>query len=189
MRSPPSSASPPKSTPQTHHPEPAPALQVDAGHLRLTREPLDLSAEIASLCEDAEHLCAEKSLTFSHSIDPDITVEADHVLLRQATQNLLTNAIKYNTAAGSIDVSLTTTGESATITFSNTGPGIPEGEREKIFDRFYRIDAARNRTTDGFGLGLNLAAEIARAHGGNLELAPAEDDLTKFTLTLPLVEK
>lgn len=159
--------------------------QVDAGHLRLSKEPLDLSADIASLCEDAEHLCEEKSLTFSHSIAPGVTVDADHVLLRQAAQNLLTNAIKYNRESGSVHVALSTSADSITLTFSNTGPGIPEAEREKIFDRFYRIDAARNRTTDGFGLGLNLAAEIAKAHGGTLKLTPADPGLTTFTLILP----
>lgn len=159
--------------------------QVDAGHLRLSKEPLDLSADITSLCEDAEHLCTEKSLSFSHSIAPGITVDADHVLIRQAAQNLLTNAIKYNAESGSVSLTLTTSADSASLSFSNTGPGIPDTEREKIFDRFYRIDTARNRTTDGFGLGLNLAAEIAKAHGGSLELTPSEIGLTTFTLTLP----
>ncbi|MDG2122353.1 MAG: ATP-binding protein [Verrucomicrobiales bacterium] len=161
--------------------------QVDAGHLRLSKKPFDLSADITSLCEDAEHLCGEKSLSFSHSIAPDITVDADHVLIRQATQNLLTNAIKYNAESGSVSLTLTTSADSACLTFSNTGPGIPDTEREKIFDRFYRIDTARNRTTDGFGLGLNLAAEIAKAHGGSLELTPSETGLTTFTLTLPKI--
>ena len=166
--------------------------QADAGQLRLARERVDLSEEINSLCEDAELICSEESLLFEHDVTPGISVDADPVLLRQAAQNLLTNAVKYNVEGGRVHFGLTSDGTHAEISLSNTGKGIPELERDVIFERFYRLDRARNRKKDGFGLGLNLAQEIARAHGGTLTLDPAsasEETLTTFVLRIPLAQE
>ena len=166
--------------------------QADAGQLRLARERVDLSEEITSLCEDAELICSEESLVFEHDVTPGISVDADPVLLRQAAQNLLTNAVKYNVEGGRVHFGLTSDGTHAEISLSNTGKGIPELERDVIFERFYRLDRARNRKKDGFGLGLNLAQEIARAHGGTLTLDPAsasEETLTTFVLRIPLAQE
>jgi len=71
------------------------------------------------------------------------------------------------------------------VEVGNTGSGIPEEDRAKIFDRFYRADQSRGRKLDGFGLGLNLALEIVREHGGKLELVKSEPDQTLFRITLP----
>ena len=67
---------------------------------------------------------------------------------------------------------------------SNSGPGIPEASQERLFDRFTRVDSARNRSVDGFGLGLNLSREFARAQGGELQLVSSVDGETRFRLTL-----
>ncbi|MEM7143919.1 MAG: ATP-binding protein [Verrucomicrobiota bacterium] len=160
--------------------------QVDAGKVTLTQSRINLSHEIEALCEDAEVLCLEEGLTLSHEIEPDISVMADDTLLTQAVQNLLTNAVKYNRVNGSVSCTLTRHKNHALIHFINTGPGIPESARELVFDRFYRVDPARGRIKDGFGLGLNLALEIIRAHNGTLELTDPSPDHTTFLITLPL---
>jgi hypothetical protein len=80
---------------------------------------------------------------------------------------------------------VTRTTDHRTWRFANTGPGIPDGERERLFERFYRADKARNQRIDGSGLGLSLAREIARAHNGDLTLDRSDADLTVFRLVLP----
>jgi len=71
------------------------------------------------------------------------------------------------------------------LEMGNTGPGIPAEEQAKIFDRFHRVDAARNRGVDGIGLGLSLAREIVRAHGGELVLKESRPGWTCFAMRLP----
>ena len=75
------------------------------------------------------------------------------------------------------------------MTVENAGPVILEQDSEKIFERFYRLDESRSRDIEGTGLGLSLAREIARAHGGDLRLESSENGITHFTLMLPFAEK
>jgi signal transduction histidine kinase len=75
---------------------------------------------------------------------------------------------------------------SVTLTIRNTGAGIPAERSAELFQRFFRLAADRNRTTGGSGLGLSLCREIATAHGGRIELARSEADLTEFAVTLPV---
>jgi two-component system heavy metal sensor histidine kinase CusS len=162
--------------------------QVDSGRVTLTKTRVNLSDEIEALCEDAEVLCLEAGLTLHQARVPDLTVMADPTLLTQAAQNLLNNAVKYNRQGGSVSCSLTRQENDAHIYFTNTGPGIPEEARDLIFDRFYRVDPARGRVKDGFGLGLNLALEIIRAHDGTLQLTDSSPHHTTFLIRLPLVD-
>ncbi|MEM8956096.1 MAG: ATP-binding protein [Verrucomicrobiota bacterium] len=160
--------------------------QVDSGKVTLTKDRIDLSHEIEALCEDAEVLSADAGLTLTHAIEPSVFIMADSTLLTQAIQNLLTNAVKYNRKDGALTCHLTRSRDQAHIYFINSGPGIPESARAQIFDRFYRVDPARGREKDGFGLGLNLALEIIRAHNGTLELTDPSPDHTTFLVRLPL---
>ena len=73
------------------------------------------------------------------------------------------------------------------LTVSNTGTPIPPGDQAKVFDRFYRADASRSREIEGTGLGLSLAREMARAHGGDLVLVQSDEQRTTFALRLPLL--
>ena len=158
--------------------------QVDSGKLKLTQEEMDLSAEMEALAEDAELLCAKEELGFSSEIGPGIRVCADPVLLMQAVQNLLTNAIKYNRDGGEVSCRLGEEGGEAVLSFFNTGEPIPVHEQEKIFDRFYRVDKARGSGPEGVGLGLNLSMEIVRAHGGSLRLVQSDEAGTRMELRL-----
>jgi len=155
----------------------------DSGKLKLNLEPVNISETLEAVCEDIEilapHLAVEKF------IDSDVWVMADADLIRQVIQNLTNNAIKYNHDGGSIALRLRSEGPVVTFTVSNSGRSIPREDRDRIFDRFYRGDKARSRQVDGFGLGLSLAREIARAHRGNLVLEDTADGITTFTLALP----
>ncbi len=154
--------------------------QADSGILPTRRQTVDLSEEIEALCEDAEILCEQNQLTLTCEVQREVTLETDSGLLRQALQNLISNAVKYNEPDGKVSVLLEENESEIVIVVANTGPGIPENEREKIFDRFHRADKARSRNVDGFGLGLNLAMEIIRGLGGDLSLARATAEMTKF---------
>jgi two-component system heavy metal sensor histidine kinase CusS len=160
--------------------------QADAGQLSVRPESFSLSKEVEAVCEDAEILCEKAGLSFEADIQGNVQASADPVLLRQAIQNLVSNAVKYNQPGGSVQCRLFPVDGANEIVFeiSNTGPGIAEEEQQKIFDRFYRVDQSRSREVDGFGLGLNLAWEIVRAMNGELLLVESNDKITRFQIRL-----
>jgi len=160
--------------------------QADAGKLPLQPVPTALSDLIAESIDDARVL--GPTLRIESSLQPGMVVEADPHLLPQVIQNLIANAVKYNQPGGRIELTLATSGDLARLTVANTGPGIPTEQRQLVFERFHRVDPSRSSTTGpgGTGLGLSLSREIARAHGGELELTDASPELTTFVLSLPL---
>lgn len=160
--------------------------QADAGRLPTHPELYDLSTDLARLLEDAEILCEGAELTLTHEIEPQIQVHADRALLRQVFQNLLSNAIKYNRPAGHVRIRLARESDAAVFTITNSGADIPPEIQPRLFERFFRGDKAHNRQTDGFGLGLNIASEFARANGATLTLVRSADDETVFEVRLPV---
>jgi signal transduction histidine kinase len=158
--------------------------QADAGRLPTHPETYDLSADLSRLIEDGEILCEAAGLTLQHEIEPSVTVHADRALLRQVFQNLLSNAIKYNREAGHVSLRLAREASEVVFTIINTGAAIPAEIQPRLFERFFRGDKAHNRQTDGFGLGLNIAAEFARANHATLKLIRSEEDQTIFEVRL-----
>jgi two-component system, OmpR family, heavy metal sensor histidine kinase CusS len=155
----------------------------DAGRLQLQREPVDLSAMLANVVEDCQ--AQAPALKIEQQIAPGIRVNADPDLLEQALQNLATNAVKYNRAEGLVRFDLLREGTQFVLRVANTGVPIPPADRERIFERFYRADPSRSGRIDGTGLGLSLAREIIRAHGGDLSLEASDVHLTQFAVKLP----
>jgi len=160
--------------------------RADAGQLTLSLEPVDLSALLEDSIEDVKAIAPQ--LRVERQIAPKVRVMADGDLLAQVVRNMTTNAVKYNFENGWVRFELRASGQTALFTLSNTGAQIPEEDREKIFDRFYRVDKSRSRRVGGAGLGLSLAREIARAHHGDLVLDPSRDGIISFTLTMPLAD-
>ncbi len=158
--------------------------QADAGELNLSLEPIDISRELSATAEDLEIVAP--SLEVHKDLPPGIKINADPDLLRQVISNLVSNAVKYNREGGWIEMRLEQDGTSASFTISNSGDAIPSADRELIFHRFHRVDPARSKVVEGTGLGLSLAHEIARAHGGDLVLSADAEDRSTFILTLPL---
>lgn len=156
--------------------------QADAGKLPLDLQPVDLSGLLLDVIADAEILAG--GLRIDHDLAPGCIVEADPILLHQLLQNLSSNALRYNVPGGFVRFVLERHPGRFEVTVANSGPGIAESDRDKIFQRFHRADSARNRS-EGTGLGLAIAREIARAHGGELELDRATADETRLRLTLP----
>ena len=158
--------------------------QADAGQMRLNMRRLDFGAMVRDVGEDIR--TQAPGVTLRTEAAGEVWVKGDADLLNQAVQNLAGNALKFNDERGGIRLTLRAATGQAVLTVANTGPGIPAGERDRLFERFYRADKARNRRVDGSGLGLSLAREIARAHGGELVLDRSDANLTVFTLSLPL---
>jgi heavy metal sensor kinase len=155
--------------------------RAESGQLQLVRRSihaLPLAQEVAALLEV---LADEKDQCLTVAGDDSLWIAADPVILRQILINLLDNAIKYTPTAGSIHVRVL----AGAIEVADSGPGIPAEHRERVFDRFYRIDEARAREAGGAGLGLAIAQWGARAHGGQLVLeCPAQGGCV-FRLSLP----
>ena len=156
--------------------------RADAGELKPALEEVDLSALLEDLIEDARILAEDMRLEFETDIALGIIVSADAALLHTALLNLLVNAVKYNEPGGRVLVSLTSGEGRLLLRIGNTGPGIPAADQAHVFARFQRVDRARQRKVDGVGLGLSLAAEIIRAHGGGLELEESRPGWTSFVV-------
>ncbi len=162
--------------------------QADVGQLIQKMEVFDLSEEVTAIVEDGSILAKESNVTLVSRIEPEITMKGDPILLRQALLNLIVNAIKYNQADGEVRFFLSKEkDDQIQIVVENTGPGISKEDRERVFHRFHRGDKARSRDVDGFGLGLCLAQEIVRGHGGDLQLIRADEEVTRFEVTLAMV--
>ncbi|MFO1476418.1 MAG: ATP-binding protein [Verrucomicrobiota bacterium] len=155
----------------------------DAGRLNLNLEPVDLAQMTGNVVQDCR--AQAPRLKVEQILEPGIHVNADPELMEQVLQNLATNAIKYNMPNGTIRFSLSTEADRILLRVANTGPGIPASDRERIFERFYRSDPSRSGRVDGAGLGLSLAREIVRGHGGDLVLGEVTGDLTEFVVSLP----
>jgi two-component system, OmpR family, heavy metal sensor histidine kinase CusS len=155
----------------------------DAGQMSLYTVEVNLSEILVMINEDMELLAPH--LTIESDIAPELWVWGDRDLLTQVLQNLISNAIKYNLPQGWIRIQGRKQDTTVLVTITNASKSIPVGDRDRIFDRFYRGDLARTRKVEGVGLGLSLSREIARAHRGDLTLDWTPADQTGFTLTLP----
>jgi signal transduction histidine kinase len=143
--------------------------QADAGKFPVGTEVVALSGLIEELTEDIEILGNRLEIGVELSLARGVRVKGSPQFLRQLMMNLFDNAIKYNRQAGTIRCQLTTDDGMAVFRIANTGAEIPEADRGRIFDRFFRVESSRARSGlggGGQGLGLSIAREIVRAHGG-----------------------
>jgi len=159
--------------------------RADSGKIQLAPEALDLGVLAGHVIDQLRVLADEKQqeLTLQTPIRVHATGEA--ALIRHALMNLIHNAIKYTPNGGTITVEVNATGGRAMIEVRDTGPGIPAEHRDRIFDRFYRVDASRSREEGGVGLGLAIARWAVEANGGQIELASEETDGSLFRVILP----
>ncbi|OBF76924.1 two-component sensor histidine kinase, partial [Mycobacterium sp. 852002-51613_SCH5001154] len=156
--------------------------RIDAG-LPLDTQHVDLAA-IADAEADRAAMLAPQ-LAVRRTGLAELTVNADPTRLAQILSNLLDNARRYTSPGGSIMIDVRTHEGTVEVTVTDSGPGIPDDERERIFERLVRLDAGRARDHGGAGLGLPIARALARAHGGELVCLP-HDGGAEFRLTLPV---
>lgn len=160
--------------------------QAEASTGRGAVDLLDLSGLVRDAAELYEPLAEDKGLAVVMDLAPGVVLPGNRHLLSQAVTNLLDNAVKYTPAGGTVRVSLAPgrpgdpgvggSQEGPVLRVADSGPGVPQGERDNVLKRFYRLDPSRN--TPGSGLGLSLVAAVARMHGAELRLeddAPGDD--------------
>jgi heavy metal sensor kinase len=147
--------------------------------------PLPIEQPINEAISLLEVLMEEKALQVEMDIDPNVVVEADPVLLRQAFVNLLHNAVKYSPQGGTIHICGHARGDKVSVTISDQGEGIDEENRERVFERFFRVDAARSRQSGGTGLGLAIVKWTVEVHKGTVTLEPSRGKGSVFRVELP----
>ena len=147
------------------------------------REKVQVSTEILALFDYYEAVAEEKALQLT--VEGDGEVVADRLMLRRALGNLLSNAIRHSTVQSAIAVKIQESSQVLAIDVANKGDPIPEEFLERIFDRFFRVDPSRQRSTEGTGLGLAITKSIVNAHGGTIS-ATSSGNLTTFSIILPI---
>ena len=154
------------------------------------QEPVELGAVVEKVAHMLRPLAETAQVTMNCRPESGCALLANEDDLYQVAFNLMENAIKYNLPGGRVDVAAFREGELAVLTVSDTGVGIPEEDRPKIFDRFYRVDKARSRAAGGTGLGLSIARDTARLHGGAISVSPGEGGVgTCFRVEFPLLRE
>ena len=156
----------------------------DAGTVRLSREILDLGDLAREVVASLGILAEERQQRLEVTADTSVRVSADRLVLRDAITNVVDNAIKYSPSGSTIAMRIEADAVDATLSVTDEGPGIPAEHRERIFDRFYRIDEGRSRGSGGAGLGLAIAKWAVEANGGRLSLASSGSG-SVFRITLP----
>jgi two-component system OmpR family sensor kinase len=149
----------------------------------LERRPVDIAA-VASEAVDAARV-VEPTRPVELSVEP-ATVTGDEARLRQVLDNLLANARTHTPTGTPVSVDLRRSDGHAVLTVADRGPGLTEEQAARVFERFYRADSSRSRTSGGVGLGLSIVAAVTEAHGGTAEARPTSGGGATFVITLPL---
>jgi signal transduction histidine kinase len=159
--------------------------KADAGQIHLKFEPLRLADLVRENVADAKILAQPQNIQVNLGTCDEVTVSGDRHRLRQLLLNLTDNAIKYNCAHGSVDISLRRNHGFAELKIENTGDALAPELQPRVFDRFFRGDSSHSGAVDGCGLGLSIAQWIARAHRGTIEFISEPDKRTVVTVRLP----
>jgi heavy metal sensor kinase len=162
--------------------------RADEGRAELHREPVDLREILEEAGETGELLAEHAGVGMEIRLPPEpVVVSVDRSRLRQLALNLIENAVKYTPRGGHVSVELGSHDGRAVFTVADTGIGIAAGDLPHVFDRFWRADSARTRTSEraGTGLGLAICKWIAEAHGGTIDVQSRPGRGTTFTVGLP----
>lgn len=153
--------------------------KADEGQIVPSQGIIDLGRMVDELVEFYHLLADEKSIDLNASGEAEI--HGDPLMIRRAVSNLLSNALRHTLAGGRISVQIKSSLESISLSVENTGETIPAQHLPRLFDRFYRVDASRQRLTEGAGLGLSITQSIMNAHGGTVSVR-SENGVTVFEL-------
>src|SRR5262245_23720968 len=159
--------------------------RADAGRLELSKAEFDLEDVLEGVLDDAHTLAEPLDLTVEADIPKHLRLKADSTFVAMIAQNLVENAVKYNTVGGRIRVEAQAVNGEVQMTVGNTGDGIPKNRNGQLFERFYRVRGSAR--VPGHGLGLSIARELARAHGGEVELVRSDGSWTEMRMRLPVV--
>ena len=160
--------------------------QLESGQVVMSLHPVVLREEARRVIDDLRSRTDEKAILIENKVPEDLLAQADADRLQQVLFNLIENAIKYGRAGGRVVVGGQARADgNAELWVQDDGPGIPAEARERVFERFYRVDRARSRESGGTGLGLSIVKHIVQAHGGEVWLKSQLSVGTTFYFTLP----
>jgi signal transduction histidine kinase len=155
----------------------------EAGALSLRHEPMDMAVLANRAADLYREVAEQKRITVGVEASGAAPMEGDPVRIGQALSNLVDNALKYTPEEGRVVISIATEPGSVVVTVSDSGPGVPAGERDAVWRRLYRGDASRSQR--GLGLGLTLVRAVAEAHGGSASVGEAPGGGALFQLRFP----
>ncbi len=160
--------------------------RMDAGHLRIDFKPVNLTQLVDEWLDDLSAVPDSVEVQVTRDLPATLHIKSESRYASLIVQNLLENARKYNFAGGRIHVTARTEGAWVVLAVGNTGPTIPPEMQERIFERFARGSASE--TVSGHGLGLNLARQLARLHGGDLYVVSSREKWTEFAVRFQLAQ-
>ena len=161
----------------------------DAGTVRISPEPVDLRQLARDVVGSLAILAEERNQRVIVDASDGVFATADRLVLREAVTNVLDNAIKYSPRGATITIRVEVEGQEAVLTVADEGPGIPAEHRERIFDRFFRIDEARSRDRGGAGLGLAIAKWAVDVNGGHITVGDSATRGATFRISMPATQQ
>ncbi|MDB6066170.1 MAG: sensor signal transduction histidine kinase [Pedosphaera sp.] len=160
--------------------------RLESGQIVMNRHAVDLREEVEHVVDDLQARAADKSITLRNELPAELKAVADADRLQQVLFNLVENAIKYGRAEGNVTIGGRANPDGKVeLWVQDDGPGIPQEAKERVFERFYRVDRARSRETGGTGLGLSIVKHIVQAHGGEVWVKSEVGQGAAFFFTLP----
>ena len=157
-------------------------------HVGPERNPVDVGRVVVRVQRMLKPLADAVGIELITDLRTDCYVPASDDEVYQIAFNLMENAVKYNVPGGNVMVRLKNEGSTVTLTVEDTGVGIPEEDRDKIFDRFYRVDKARSRAAGGTGLGLSIVSDTVHLYNGTISVESREGGGTRFVVAFPAWE-
>lgn len=157
----------------------------DAGRISLERERIDLGRLTSDVASSLGILAEERGQRLVLTIQEGVVVTGDRLVVREAITNVIDNAIKYGPRESTVDIRVQESPDGAVLEVADEGPGIPAEHRDRVFDRFFRIDEARSRDQGGTGLGLAIAKWAVEIHGGRISVCQRPAEGSVFRIVLP----
>ena len=155
----------------------------------MKEEVVNVGELISGIVATHEMFVSDSGLTLEYDAQPDVMVVGDADMIRQATANLISNAVRYTPEGGHITVSVKKGDIMASIAVRDTGIGLSKEEARMVFSRFWRADAGRNRESGGLGVGLAVVKEIVDRHGGWVQVEGEKGKGACFTIHIPLYDE
>lgn len=162
-------------------------LEKDEMHIHF--EKVNITKLVEEITPIVQQQATSKEIHFTISAQPNLIIDGDFNRLKQVFINILNNANSYTPVGGKVTLEVKLVDNYLQVNVSDTGIGIPENKKKRVFERFYRVDKARSRNTGGTGLGLAIVKHIVEAHNGTIELKSQVDKGSTFTVLLPINKK
>jgi two-component system phosphate regulon sensor histidine kinase PhoR len=160
--------------------------RLDAQQEAAERHPCDVESQFKAVASDLATLIEQKKVHVDIAVNPDACVaQFDPTKLHDALRNLVENAVNYSPEGGRVTLAARTEGESVALTVSDEGPGLPDSDLERVFERFYRVDKSRTTDPGGTGLGLSIVRHLVELHGGRVSARNNPTGGATFTILLP----